>query len=55
MAGDEDWLMRPVDAGYCKYESLLDCTLGLEDIARMNDYIDVKIENEKRFKRGNEE
>lgn len=38
--------MRPVMAGLCKYESLLDGTLGLEDIARMNDHLDVKEKNQ---------
>ncbi len=42
--------MRPVIAGMCKYESLLDCTLNLEDIARMNDALDVKNENDYRIK-----
>lgn len=42
----EDYLMRPVMNGLCKYESLLDGSLSLEDIARMNDAIDVKEENE---------
>lgn len=41
--------MRPVDRGYCLYESLIDGTLGLEDVARMNDAIDVKEENERRL------
>lgn len=48
MANDEDWLLRPVVHGMCRYESLKDCTLDLEDIAKMNDALDVKIENENR-------
>lgn len=36
-------------AGCCRYESLLDGTLGLEDIALMNDALDVKEENERRY------
>lgn len=40
--------MRPVLHGMCKYESLLDGTLGIEDVARMNDALDVKFENEER-------
>ncbi|WP_390885774.1 DUF6889 family protein [Cupriavidus gilardii] len=35
----------PVAEGWCKYESLLDGTLGLEDIALMNDAIAVRSEN----------
>lgn len=30
----------------CRYESALDGTLGLEDFARMNDYLDRKIHND---------
>lgn len=54
MPEDEDWLMRPVIEGMCKYESLIDCTLGVEDIARMNDALDVKAENEHRYRKANE-
>lgn len=46
--------MRPVLEGLCKYESLIDGTLGLEDIARMNEAIDVKNENEARYRKANE-
>ncbi|WP_240669269.1 MULTISPECIES: DUF6889 family protein [Providencia] len=38
--------MRPVGKGMCKYESLLDGTISLGDIARMNDFLDVEAENE---------
>jgi hypothetical protein len=41
--------MRPVIAGMCKYESLLDGTLALEDILRMNDALDVQNENQERL------
>lgn len=44
-----DWLMRPVLAGACKYESLKDGTLDLLDFAIMNDALDVKAENERRI------
>lgn len=37
--------MRPIDHGYCKYESLIDGTLDLFDLARMNDAITVRQEN----------
>jgi hypothetical protein len=33
-------------AGLCKYESLLDGTLSLADIALMNDAMDVRDDNE---------
>lgn len=55
MNSDEDWLMRPVIEGLCKYESLLDCTIGIEDISRMNDALDVKAENERRYRKANDE
>jgi hypothetical protein len=42
----EDWLMHPVDAGMCRYESLKDGTLDLDDLARMNDYLAMKADNE---------
>jgi len=35
--------------GLCKYESLLDGTLSLVDIAVLNDALDVKYENESRI------
>lgn len=48
MATGEDWLLRPVIAGCCRYESLLDGSLSLEDMAVMNEALDVQTENEKR-------
>ena len=54
MADDEDWMMRPVVRGLCKYESLKDCTLDLGDFARMNAALDVVDENERRNKRAHE-
>lgn len=48
MVGEEDWLMRPVLRGLCKYESLLDGTITLEDIDRMNEALDVEAENQYR-------
>ncbi len=41
-----DWLLRPVVAGMCRYESLKDSTLDLSDIALMNEALDVKSENQ---------
>lgn len=48
MATGEDWLYRPVLAGCCRVESLLDGTLSLADIADLNDALDVRDENERR-------
>ena len=55
MVDEEDWIMLPVVEGLCKYESLIDGTLDLEDVARMNDALSVKCENEKRYRKANEE
>lgn len=38
----------PVLHGLCRYESLTDGTLDLEDIARMNDALLVRAENMRR-------
>jgi len=38
--------MAPVLEGLCKYESLVDGTLGLEDIALMNDALAVRADNQ---------
>ncbi len=54
MNENEEWLMRPVIRGMCKYESLLDGTLGLKDLARMNDALDVVDENERRARKADE-
>ncbi len=48
MTSGEDWLYRPVLANCIKYESLLDGTLDLLDIADLNEALDVKVENERR-------
>jgi hypothetical protein len=49
MGEGDDWLMRPVLEGMCRYESLKDGTLDLGDIARMNDALDCRYENERRI------
>lgn len=54
MTDGEDWLMRPMLKGLCKYESLKDGTLDLEDISRMNASIEVERENEYRMRKANE-
>ncbi|MEX5443426.1 hypothetical protein WCE14_08665 [Acinetobacter schindleri] len=46
MPEGEDWLLRPVIKGMCKFESLKDGTLDLADIALMNDALDVVADNE---------
>lgn len=45
--------MRPVMAKLIRYESLLDGTLGLEDVAELNEALDVQAENERRFHEAN--
>lgn len=40
--------MRPVLAGLCTYESPLDGTLDIGDIARMHDALDAQAENQER-------
>lgn len=49
----EDFLMRPVLNGLCKYESLINGALDLSDIALMNRALDVKEENEFRYQEAN--
>lgn len=39
----------------CKYESVIDGTLSLFDIAKMNDVLDVMQENEARYRDANKE
>lgn len=50
MASGENWLMRPVLEKACLYESLIDGTMDLGDVARLNDALDVRAENELRFR-----
>jgi hypothetical protein len=38
--------MAPVEHGMCRYESLINGQLTLVDIARMNDVLAVKFDNE---------
>ena len=49
MPNGEAWLLRPVLAGCVKYESLIDGTLDLADVATMNDALDVRQENQTRI------
>lgn len=46
--------MRPVLAGMCQMESLKNCAIDLADIALMNDALDVRAENERRYNEANE-
>ncbi|WP_155524340.1 DUF6889 family protein [Burkholderia sp. PAMC 28687] len=45
MAEGEDWVMRPCVKGMCLYESMLSGKIGMHDIARMNEALDVVEEN----------
>ena len=50
MADDlEAWILGPVEAGMCRYESLLDGTINLHDIARMSEYLSIIAENRARL------
>jgi hypothetical protein len=48
MPHGEEWLLRPVTRGWCRYESLKDGTLDISDIAEMNDAIAAEDENRER-------
>lgn len=52
MADKEDWLLRPVRAHLVRYESLLDGTVNLDDISRLNELLDVEEENQARMRDG---
>jgi hypothetical protein len=54
MSDGTDWLLRPVLAGLCRYESLLSDELDLVDLAIMNELLDVRDENERRLRRAME-
>ena len=47
--------MRPVLRGMIKYESLIDCTLYIEDIALLNDALDVQDRNEWLYQEANKD
>lgn len=44
------WLMKPVLRQLCRYESLLDGSLTLMDLARMHDAMAVEEENHRRIR-----
>lgn len=48
MTGQEDYVMRPVRKRMCQYESVINGTLDLVDIAIMNESLDVENENQDR-------
>ncbi|WP_243843798.1 DUF6889 family protein [Paraburkholderia caballeronis] len=43
--------MEPVARGWCRYESLLDGSIDLADVALMNDAIAVRLDNETEARR----
>lgn len=50
-----DWLYRPVDRGWIKYESLIDGTLDIADVYEINNAIDCIEENRYRAQKAQEE
>lgn len=42
----EEWLLRPVLEGLCRYESLKDGTIDLADLALLNDVLNARADNE---------
>ena len=44
-------MLAPALSGLCRYESLLDGTLGLEDVALMNDAMAVRNDNQEEARR----
>lgn len=51
MPDGEDFLLRPVAAGMCKFESLIDGTLDLVHVLTMNEYLDNRLHNEELLRR----
>lgn len=51
MNNKEDWVLRPVLRGLCRYESLINGALNIVDIARMNEALDVEDFNSDVIKR----
>lgn len=49
MGDGMDFLMRPVLAGMCRYESVIDGTLSLDDFADMNEALTIQTENQARI------
>jgi hypothetical protein len=55
MAEKQDWMYRPVIEGMVSADKLYDCSLDLFHFAEMNEAIDVKLENERRFREANKD
>lgn len=53
MSSGDDWLLRPVMEGLILYTDLKRPGLNLEDIAIMNEAIEVRQENISRLQRAN--
>jgi hypothetical protein len=51
MAGEEDWLFRPVLRGLLRAESLIDGTVDLAYVAILNEVLDVEQENALRMRK----
>lgn len=49
-----DYLLRPVLAGLLRYESLIDGSVGLADVALLNDALDAQAENRERIREASE-
>ena len=54
MGQNEDWVMRPIAEKMCSYESVKNYTIDLADIAAMNEALDVRVENERRYRKATE-
>ncbi|WP_322076426.1 DUF6889 family protein [Burkholderia cepacia] len=54
LPGGEDWLLAPVHAQMCRFESLKDGTLDLADVALMNDSLAARADNEAAARRRQE-
>ena len=50
MQDESDWLYRPAVEGMCRYPELRDGTLDLNDVATMNELLDIRVENTRRIK-----
>lgn len=48
-------MLIPVHEGMCRYESLLNCTIDLSDIAKMNDSLLIRAENRERMRKALED
>jgi len=51
MDDGEDWLMRPVLRGLCRFESLNDPAMDLGDFVFMCEALDVEGENQMRLRK----